>query len=221
MIETLERTNSKLTHEVEAVGTSQRAQELQTIVDKHGSIDRAAAKERIPRNLFRRECQALGVQARRRSELLPRVSELDREARKQRDELCRQTDEVIDAEIDAFFAPAREAFGEVFYRIFVLNNDLQAAAKFLFAYDKMSWWQRDLLVLSQAVILEGANFNRRGSEAMLEAYLSGMRKAVLSAAAADPEAESNSSGIAAEGAPSPGPLADLSPSDREPRREGR
>jgi hypothetical protein len=190
VIKTLETSNTKLTRSVGTAGTSQRAQELQTLIDRHGSIDRAAARERIPRDLFRKECQALGVQARRRSELLPEVSELDREAREQRDELRRQTNEVIEVDLDDFFAPAREAFKEVWWRIFNLH-DLQAASKFLIAYDKMNWWQRDLLVLSYAVAMGDAD--RKFSEAMLRGRLSSMTSAALYAVAADAPSDDGAS----------------------------
>ncbi len=60
---------------------NERTTALQTLVDRHGSIDRAARNQNMPRDLFREECRAFGVRARRRSELLSKGHKVGKKAK--------------------------------------------------------------------------------------------------------------------------------------------
>jgi hypothetical protein len=165
--------------------TLTRRLELQALIDEHGSVDRAAREVGEPRESFREECRALGVRAHSRG-LLPKVDSPDRQERDESDRIGRELLAEIELEIEEFFVPLRDASSSVYYRLMMLANDPAASARFLLAYDRMKWWQRELLVLLQAIAMDETEMPHRVAREFLDAHLSAMRKSALLYAAAEP-----------------------------------
>ncbi len=159
--------------------TDERRDYLQSLVDQHGSIDRAAWEAGVPRDQFRADCHALGVRAHRRP-LLPEVRFRSWEEHRAFDELSRETLDQIDEDIEEMFAPIQKAFDDAFLRILRFDKqDPEAAARFVPAYDRMTWQQKELLVLTAAMFFDDADCTRKVAEAFLENSVNRLRDAAL------------------------------------------
>ena len=67
----------------------------------------------------------------------------------------------------------------MFVRMSTLNEDIEAAARFALAYDRMNWWQKELLMLTVAITLDEAGMPRKVAQEVLEGRVDAMRRAVL------------------------------------------